>query len=221
MDGLPKKLILSAMSATQIFDYVLIATVAGGLCLGVARAMWMHFNGVRVVVVDWQRTAGQMLGDSIMVIALLAYCYLTLAYAWPLPRGWTPSWGAAVLLDWTAAKVVGAALLCAGTVIYAAALWGMGASWRIGIDRKTPGGLVTTGIFAVSRNPIYLALDAMTVGTFLIQGRLIFAVLALVIVSLIHETILREERFLTAQYGDAFADYRLRVGRYWSWPAAN
>jgi len=31
----------------------------------------------------------------------------------------------------------------------------MGLSWRIGIDEKNRSGLVTQGLFALSRNPIF------------------------------------------------------------------
>jgi protein-S-isoprenylcysteine O-methyltransferase Ste14 len=95
----------------------------------------------------------------------------------------------------------------------------MGASWRIGIDRQQPGQLVTSGLFAWSRNPIYLAFDLLVVGAFLIHGRSLFLILGAAMMLLIHAIVLREERFLDAKFGDAFRNYRKRVGRYLSiWP---
>ncbi|MHB8866444.1 MAG: methyltransferase family protein [Pirellulaceae bacterium] len=88
---------------------------------------------------------------------------------------------------------------------------GVWQSWRLGIDRKSPGSLVTTGIFAWTRNPIYVAFDLLAIGTLLLQGRLIFLVLAAIIVLVVHELICREERFLSEQYGHAYRDYRARV----------
>ncbi len=104
--------------------------------------------------------------------------------------------------------------MVAGVALYGLALAAFGHSWRMGIDRKTPGALVTHGIFAWTRNPIYLSLDLLVVGTFLIQGRLLFLALSLVIVGLLHDQIRREERFLAEAYGDAYRDYRAWVGRY-------
>jgi len=57
----------------------------------------------------------------------------------------------------------------------------------------------------------------VTIGTFLLQGRLVFLALALVMVTMLHEQIQREERFLAQAYGDAYRDYRTRVGRYLTW----
>ena len=74
--------------------------------------------------------------------------------------------------------------------------------------------LVTTGIFAWSRNPIYLALDLLVLGSFAIQGRTLFGLLAVLMAGLLHALILREERFLEAHYGDAYRSYRSRVPRY-------
>ena len=86
------------------------------------------------------------------------------------------------------------------------------------IDRKTPGSLRTNGVFAWTRNPIYLGFDLMVSGTFLIQGRLHLLLIALILAMVLHQQIRREERFLTGRYGDAFDSYCARVGRYINWP---
>jgi protein-S-isoprenylcysteine O-methyltransferase Ste14 len=70
----------------------------------------------------------------------------------------------------------GLALAWAGIVPAAAAqclMWAaivtMGRAWRMGIDDKSPGALVTRGVFRLSRNPIFPGLDAAAVSGFLIQ----------------------------------------------------
>src|SRR5262249_9802350 len=119
-----------------------------------------------------------------------------------------------VLFDAVALKVMGVVAWMVGLVIYGLALRAMGDSWRIGIDREAPGGLVTHGIFAWSRNPIYLGFEMGVIGTFLIQSRLIFLVITLVLAGVLSALIQREERFLTRTYGDTYRDYQSRVGRY-------
>jgi protein-S-isoprenylcysteine O-methyltransferase Ste14 len=179
-----------------------------------ARSVMLYARGVRVIVVDWERTVPQMFCDLVLVASLLALVYHIVAYSWPLPGSFVaPSLGTE-LFDGTAAKAVGAILATAGLVIYGLALKAFGNSWRLGIDRESPGTLVTTGIFAWTRNPIYVAFDLLAIGTLLLHGRLIFLVLAAIIVLMIHELICREERFLREQYGDAYRDYCARVGRY-------
>jgi len=52
------------------------------------------------------------------------------------------------------------------------------------------------------------------IGTFLMEGRLVFLVAALVLLALGHPLIRREERFLAQVHGAAYAGYCARVGRY-------
>ena len=54
----------------------------------------------------------------------------------------------------------------------------------------------------------------LVIGVFLIQGRLIFLALAAFLIGTLHDQILHEERFLRRVYGNAYRDYRARVGRY-------
>ncbi len=73
------------------------------------------------------------------------------------------------------------------------------------------------GIFAWTRNPIYVALDLIFFGAFLVQGRAIFLALALALAGLLHYQIRREEKYLARLYGDAYRAYCERVGRYVRW----
>lgn len=198
----------------RFFDGFQLAAVACLLCLGMVRSVMLYARGVRVVVVDWERTVTQMLCDLVLVTSLLLLVYHIVAYSWPLPDSFVLPWLGTQWIDGPVAKTVGAILITAALVIYGLALRAFGNSWRIGIDRKSPGSLVTTGIFAWTRNPIYAAFDLLAIGTLLLQGRLIFLVVAATIVLMIHELICREERFLRERYGDAYRDYCARVGRY-------
>ena len=119
-----------------------------------------------------------------------------------------------ILVNAVPIKVLGAVMLVAGLLIFGLALRAFGNSWRLGIDREAPGVLVTHGVFGRTPNLIYVALDLLAVGTFLVQGRLIFLALALVIVGMLHYQIRREECFLVRTRGDAFREYCARVGRY-------
>jgi protein-S-isoprenylcysteine O-methyltransferase Ste14 len=130
---------------------------------------------------------------------------------------WLPAWLTSELFNALPLKFVGAALVVAAPVLFAAAVRAMDASWRIGIDRDQPPPLVTTGLFSWTRNPIYTAFYCLIVGALLIHGRLIFLFAAVALIGLVHGVVRREERFLTAQFGDAFQAYCTRVGRYSPW----
>jgi protein-S-isoprenylcysteine O-methyltransferase Ste14 len=104
--------------------------------------------------------------------------------------------------------------LILGLAINALALYSFSDSWRVGIDREKPGKLVTTGIFAWSRNPVYISLDLLVLGTFLLQGLLIFLILTIGIAGSLHIQILQEEKFLVQNYKEAFIKYCSKTRRY-------
>ena len=108
----------------------------------------------------------------------------------------------------------GVALLFAGMTIFGLALLSFRSSWRVGIDKKAPGQLVTTGIFALSRNPIFLSMDLYFLGTFLIYPNLFFLIAFLGLALGMHVQIRNEEVFLLDQYGEPYRRYRSQVNRY-------
>ena len=119
-----------------------------------------------------------------------------------------------LLFDSNIAKLVGVALITFGLIMFVWAYVSFGDSWRVGFDVKTPGALVTTGLFALTRNPIYVFLDLWFIGIFLINGTLIFLIFAVLAFAAIHWQILKEESFLTNLYGQPYQDYCERTGRY-------
>jgi protein-S-isoprenylcysteine O-methyltransferase Ste14 len=111
-------------------------------------------------------------------------------------------------------RSIGTALSAGGVALFAAALFAMGRSWRIGIDERSREELVTRGVFAFSRNPIYLALDGFALGLALLHGSTFFVVSFLVLAVLVHRQILLEERFLARAHGERWDRYRGEVMRY-------
>lgn len=75
--------------------------------------------------------------------------------------------------------------------------------------------LVTGGLFAFSRNPIYLAMAAGLVGIFLVLGSLTPLVIIPAFIYIIRTRfIAAEERMLEDTFGEAYRDYRNRVRRW-------
>ncbi|MEX2308179.1 MAG: isoprenylcysteine carboxylmethyltransferase family protein [Pirellulales bacterium] len=205
------------MQLERILAWLPLAMLFAMMLAGRLRALAMRRRGVRAIIVDLRRPIRERLYDTLMIGVAILWIYLLVAAAWPLSLAWLPGWLTAKIVDSRAVKLVGAALTLAAPVLYAAALHSMGTSWRIGIDQQKPGPLVTTGVFAWMRNPIYTAFDLAFLGPFLIHGRLIFLLVGAVLMLLIHGIIRREERFIAERFGDAFHAYRARVGRYSPW----
>ncbi|MEW6104467.1 MAG: isoprenylcysteine carboxylmethyltransferase family protein [bacterium] len=111
-------------------------------------------------------------------------------------------------------KIVGVIFIVLGFVIFIWALISFGSSWRVGIDKQRPGQLVISGIFKITRNPIFIFLDLYFVGTWLIYTNLFFLISSVLVMVGIHYQILQEEKFLITQYGDEYRNYMKKVRRY-------
>ncbi|HXC16895.1 MAG TPA: isoprenylcysteine carboxylmethyltransferase family protein [Holophagaceae bacterium] len=75
--------------------------------------------------------------------------------------------------------------------------------------------LVDSGPFALSRNPIYIALILMMSGLgFLFRAPWVFLFLPVMAVILDRFVIAREERHLAAVFGPVYEAYRMRVRRW-------
>src|SRR3546814_20004541 len=75
-------------------------------------------------------------------------------------------------LDNAAGFTVGALLAVAGIVLCIAAQLTMGDSWRIGVDQAETTQLVTSGVFASVRNPIFSAMALAAAGFALLLANL-------------------------------------------------
>jgi protein-S-isoprenylcysteine O-methyltransferase Ste14 len=118
-------------------------------------------------------------------------------------------------LDVTALHVVGGILAAAGIAGTFAAQVAMGASWRIGVDPAERTELVTSGPFALVRNPIYSAMLPTALGlTLLVPSWVAFTGLAGLALALELQVRVVEEPYLLQVHGPRYADYAARVGRF-------
>jgi protein-S-isoprenylcysteine O-methyltransferase Ste14 len=106
---------------------------------------------------------------------------------------------------------VGLGILAFAVMVLAQAQ--MGRSWRVGID-PTRTELVTHGLFAIVRNPIYTSVLLVLAGVFLVTpaawtaSGAIFGAFLLVLQTRL------EEAHLLAMHGDAYRSYARRAGRF-------
>lgn len=90
----------------------------------------------------------------------------------------------------------------------------MGASWRIGIDTHQPTALVSHGLFALSRNPIFLSVRISLLGLLFVLPHA--ATLSILVAGelLMQIQVRLEEQHLRALHGDTYVRYQNQVRRW-------
>jgi protein-S-isoprenylcysteine O-methyltransferase Ste14 len=108
----------------------------------------------------------------------------------------------------------GLAIAAVAIAFLVAAQLDLGASWRVGIDPHARPGLVTGGVYSLSRNPIYLAMLLFLTGFALLVPTWFSFVLPVAALIGFRRQAIYEEAYLRRAYGEAFDRYARRVGRF-------
>jgi protein-S-isoprenylcysteine O-methyltransferase Ste14 len=135
------------------------------------------------------------------------YTVFAAAFDWPLVS-------AQKLFHSKPAAWIGVALCLCGLLILLISLLSFGSSFRVGIDDDHPDELVTTGIFSVSRNPIYVGGALILIGEFLVFPNWIPLIYLAGGLALFHRQVQREEAFMRNHYGQKYLEYCQHVRRY-------
>jgi protein-S-isoprenylcysteine O-methyltransferase Ste14 len=141
------------------------------------------------------------------VAVLYFYTIFAAAFHWPLLS--TQRFFHSIAIAW-----IGVGLCFAGLLVLVLSLVSFGKSFRVGIDVDRPDELVTTGIFAITRNPIYVGFALVLIGQFLVFPNWVPLIYLIAGAWLFHRQVLREEDFMRQHYGREYAQYCRRVRRY-------
>jgi len=147
--------------------------------------------------------------DFLILPFALFYFYIVFAAAFDLPTVSRQEVFQSAVVSWA-----GVLLCLAWLVLLFLSLVSFGKSFRVGIDREHPDKLVTTGVFAFSRNPIYVAFGFVLQGQFLAFPNWILLVYMVAAIRLFHRQVSREEEYLKKRYGQQYSEYCKRVRRY-------
>ena len=188
------------MSVAQLGSLTLLLLPA----MVLARSAVLRARGVNAIKFG-------KLDKSDFLIPLVAWPFFYLVFANAF--GWNTFVGGAVFTT-PAVAWMGFGLCCAGLALMLASLISFGTSFRVGIDQDAPDKLITTGIFAHTRNPIYVAFAFVMLGEFLIFPNWLVGLYVIGAFVLFHRQVLREEAFLREHYGAAYAAYTATVRRY-------
>jgi protein-S-isoprenylcysteine O-methyltransferase Ste14 len=196
------------------FDYYQVITLIIFLLVFFGRTIWLGRKGTKVFVLGSGKKG---------VAALLEKSFLVFFPIWLIEIGihsldlniqFLPLVTVKPIFKNQIIQVYGAAVIFVGLLVFCLALISFSSSWRVGIDTVSPGGLITTGVFAVTRNPIFLAMDLYFLGTFLIYSNLFFLMCFVCIALGFQFQIRQEETFLVERYGDHYRKYMAQVSRY-------
>lgn len=111
-------------------------------------------------------------------------------------------------------RYIGVLLSVTGFVFFLMSVLTMRNNWRAGFDSQQQTNLVTSGIYAVSRNPAFLGFDLLYIGCTLAFPNLLMVIVTLIAVALFHYQILGEEEYLQSTFGEAYMSYRKKVKKY-------
>ncbi len=183
---------LAALTIVLLFGMVL------------TRVLLMNRAGIRAV--NFGRIDKK---DFLIPPFAVFYFYMVFAAAFKLPAPSRQEFFHSAAVAW-----IGVFFCLAGLLLVFLSLVSFGRSFRIGIDTNHSDRLVTTGVFALSRNPIYVAFGFILFGQFLVFPNWILLVYMGAGIWLFHRQVLREEEYLEKHYGEVYAEYRSRVRRY-------
>ncbi|MCC5956001.1 MAG: isoprenylcysteine carboxylmethyltransferase family protein [Natronohydrobacter sp.] len=119
------------------------------------------------------------------------------------------------LVAYAGVQIFGTGLVAVALVLIALAAWSFLRARSTIIPHQTPQRLINSGIFALTRNPIYLADVLLLVGLSLRWGALSGLVLAPVLLWVLqHRFILAEEARIRAAFGAQAEGYFSRTRRW-------
>ena len=109
---------------------------------------------------------------------------------------------------------VGLSLLAISLIWTVIAQIHMKNSWRIGIDTEMKTELVSSGLFSISRNPIFFGMIITLIGVFLATPNGLTVLFLILVYVLIQIQIRLEEEFLSKEHGQKYLEYKQRVRRF-------
>lgn len=138
-------------------------------------------------------------------IVVILYTFFSEGYKFLVPIEWLNH----PVLVW-----IGISLLIVALLWILLAQSNMGRSWRIGVDTEVKTDLVQSGLFAISRNPIFLGMRLMLIAFFLVLPNALTFAIWLLGDSLMQIQVRLEEAHLREIHGDLYNVYARRVRRW-------
>lgn len=115
----------------------------------------------------------------------------------------------------TTSKIIGLVIILTGVFFTFPALRQFFKTKNALVTIKPANSLQTTGIYSISRNPMYISLLLFYTGLSFIIGNWWNLLLLPILFLIIQEYVIRrEEKYLERRFGQQYFDYKLRVRRW-------
>lgn len=138
-------------------------------------------------------------------VAIICYSFITGVYKYLMPMWY---------LDSALLRLVGLVLLVCSFIWIVVAQYHMSKSWRIGINYDEKTELVSHGVFAYSRNPVFLGVLVSYMGTFMIIPNALTFATQLITFFIIQVQVRLEEEYLINIHEDAYELYKSKTRRW-------
>ncbi|MBL4639053.1 MAG: isoprenylcysteine carboxylmethyltransferase family protein [Kordiimonadaceae bacterium] len=182
--------------------------IAGAIIWGAARMIYLwRAQGVSVLAVSGRnRTATDY---CLAATAIILDAYLCL-------RPFYPEIDTFVFTTTPGLPGTGLILMVVGVTVAIICQLGMGSAWRIGVpeERETSQSLVTTGLHAYSRNPIYVGIMLFIIGSAFIAPGPITTLSTIATWLFLQPLVKGEEAFMADAFGEEYQIYCTCVRRW-------
>lgn len=144
-----------------------------------------------------QMTGKLALFVPVLVLPAAAY---GINLAWFRPEPW---------MDWVAVAISFVAMIYLSLSVLQ-----MGKYTKMGLPHRDEIELQTRGIYSLSRNPMYFGLFLLAIASVLYVPNPFNLLAAVIGITVHHQIILGEEKFLEKHFGEQWQSYKAKVGRY-------
>lgn len=152
---------------------------------------------------DAKDNAGVKFPPPLIALIILGFGYW-LGTRWPL-----------TLSDWWGWSIIGWALAGGGVAIIVSGFTQFGRAKTSIMPHKPTSNIMQDGLYAYSRNPLYLAFQFIQGGVGIILSNFWIVLLIPVTMTIIrYYVIAREEAYLTRAFGDEYTAYTEKVARW-------